>query len=177
MRPFDIRYSQDSIAPRFGNGMSLEKTYIDLRECHRTPDEIPTITVFKCPYTNNAIFTEDNRRLHVFKWYEKHMWWKEWEQITIPVLWKESSKATRTKLRKRVAVPCLIFLEDLCRDAHSAGLSLDMSTNQRFSKQPLHPLNVGNQQQKPGQISPRNHIFLRLLLSCGEVLPNTVPKL
>ena len=62
--PQKIRYTQDSISKKFRDGSSVDDMISGLKNGSITPDDVPSIQVFK---KDGALYSLDNRRLYAFK--------------------------------------------------------------------------------------------------------------
>lgn len=62
--PQKIRYTQDSISKNFRDGSSVDDMISGLKNGSITPDDVPSIQVFK---KNGVLYSLDNRRLYAFK--------------------------------------------------------------------------------------------------------------
>uniref|UniRef100_UPI001E5C87C7 hypothetical protein n=1 Tax=Nocardiopsis sp. CNT312 TaxID=1137268 RepID=UPI001E5C87C7 len=59
-----VRFSQDSVSPRFGSGETIEQTSAALRSGYLKPTELPTV---RLTVRNGDIYTLDDRRLVAFQ--------------------------------------------------------------------------------------------------------------
>ncbi|WP_304453414.1 RHS repeat-associated core domain-containing protein [Nocardiopsis sp. YSL2] len=59
-----VRFSQDSVSPRFGSGETIEQTAAALRSGYLKPSELPTV---RLTARNGDLYTLDNRRLVAFQ--------------------------------------------------------------------------------------------------------------
>jgi RHS repeat-associated protein len=64
LNPKQIRFTQNSIASKFGNKNSLNETIHGLKSGKISPNDFPAIRTFK---RDGLTFSLDNRRLHVFQ--------------------------------------------------------------------------------------------------------------
>jgi hypothetical protein len=59
-----VRFSQDTVSPRFSTGQTIEQTAAGLRSGYVKPDDLPTVRLH---YQDGNLHTLDNRRLVAFQ--------------------------------------------------------------------------------------------------------------
>ncbi|MFJ4409567.1 RHS repeat-associated core domain-containing protein [Streptomyces sp. NPDC088910] len=62
--PSLVRFSQDTVSPRFGSGETIEQTAAGLRSGYIKPEDLPTV---RLQYKDGNLFSLDNRRLVAFQ--------------------------------------------------------------------------------------------------------------
>ncbi|MFJ2632323.1 polymorphic toxin-type HINT domain-containing protein [Streptomyces sp. NPDC087422] len=62
--PSLVRFSQDTVSPRFGSGETIEQTAAGLRSGYSKPEDLPTV---RLQYKDGNLFSLDNRRLVAFQ--------------------------------------------------------------------------------------------------------------
>ena len=130
--PSQIRFTQNTIAYKFGDSRTLDDTLDNLKSGKITVESIPKITViFTEEY--EAYFTHDNRRLCVFQKYEAYLG----KELLIPCIIGEPEGLSRKQIttnRRSLGKSVQIVKENYKSNKKTENKHLEEWTPQKIRK-------------------------------------------